>query len=319
MVKISVIVPVYNTFLYLEKCLDSIFNQTLEEIEVIVINDGSTDDSLKTIKKYYKKYKDKMVIIDKKNEGQAVARNLGIKKAKGEYICFIDSDDWIDTNMFKHLYDSAFSNDYDIVYCNSNIVKDGNFFPLLCEQYSCDNKKNYIINNFGPCAKLIKREIIVNNNLEFLEHRIYEDLAIVPAYALYAKKVGFVDKCYYNYFMRSGSTMNNLTYNKKLEDIFLSIDSLHEIFKKEKKEQYYGLELEYIYIKSLLHAASLRFIKYEEGYKQIDKIVSLLKEDYPNWMKNKYFKKCGLKYRIMCKLIYYKRYRLIKFISKGNG
>ena len=98
--KVSIIIPVYNVEQYLPKCLDSIINQTLKDIEIICINDGSIDNSLSILKEYASK-DDRIIIIDKENEGQGIARNLGIKKAKGKYIGFVDPDDWVDIQMFE--------------------------------------------------------------------------------------------------------------------------------------------------------------------------------------------------------------------------
>ena len=109
MYKVSVIIPVYNTEQYLNKCLDSLVNQTLKDIEIILINDGSTDNSQNIIDEYSAKYPDKIKSFIKENGGQATARNLGITKATGEYIGFVDSDDWIELNMYEELYNKALS------------------------------------------------------------------------------------------------------------------------------------------------------------------------------------------------------------------
>ena len=106
MYKVSVIVPVFNSENYLEKCLDSILSQTLNDIELILINDGSTDNSLSIIKNYSRKYSN-IIYKSKKNEGQAIARNIGIEMATGEFICFVDSDDYIENTMLEKLYKIA--------------------------------------------------------------------------------------------------------------------------------------------------------------------------------------------------------------------
>ena len=111
--KISVIVPIYNTEKYLEKCLDTLVNQTLEDIEIILINDGSPDNSEKIVEKYIDKYQDKIVYYKKENEGQGVARNYGIDIARGQFISFVDSDDYIDKTMFEKLYNKAIENKAD--------------------------------------------------------------------------------------------------------------------------------------------------------------------------------------------------------------
>lgn len=113
MVKVSIIVPVYNVEKFLEKCLDSLVNQTLHDIEIICINDGSTDKSLEILKSFANKDK-RITVIDKQNEGPSVARNVGLEKAQGEYIGFVDSDDWVDLDFYEKLYNSAINNGADI-------------------------------------------------------------------------------------------------------------------------------------------------------------------------------------------------------------
>ena len=114
MYKISVIIPVFNSSLYLDHCLSTVVNQTLKDIEIILIDDGSTDDSLNVIKNYAKKYNN-IKYTSKENEGQAIARNIGIQMSSGEFITFIDSDDYIELNMLEKLYNIAKSDNSDIV------------------------------------------------------------------------------------------------------------------------------------------------------------------------------------------------------------
>ena len=114
MVEISVIIPVYNTEKYLNECLDSIVNQTLSDIEIICVNDGSTDNSLAILESYAKK-DNRITVISQENNGQGSARNLGLKNSSGNYICFIDSDDYVDLNMLEKLYDNVILNNSDIV------------------------------------------------------------------------------------------------------------------------------------------------------------------------------------------------------------
>ena len=117
MYKISVIIPVFNSSLYLDHCLSTVVNQTLKDIEIILIDDGSTDDSLNVIKNYAKKYNN-IKYTSKENEGQAIARNIGIQMSSGEFITFIDSDDYIELNMLEKLYNIAKPDNSDIVLCD---------------------------------------------------------------------------------------------------------------------------------------------------------------------------------------------------------
>lgn len=300
MCKVSIIVPIYNTEKYLKKCLDSLVNQTLDDIEIILINDGSTDNSQNIIDEYSSIYLNKIKSFTKENGGQASARNLGITKATGQYIGFVDSDDWIELNMYEELYNKAIKDNLDIVCCNLFLIMNG--VKQKCAErliYPNNITKNYIINECDPCNKIIKKDLLLNNNIVFLENRIYEDLAMIPTLALYTNRIGYIDYYLYNYLIREGSTMNQTKYNKKLEDIFYVMEELSNKFKNSFSE-----ELEFIYIKHLLHAASLRFLSYKGSKSQLKKINTLMKETFPNWKNNKYFKQENLKYKLLCKALY---------------
>ena len=123
MVKISVVVPVYNVGVYLEKCLDSLLAQTLDDIEILCINDGSTDNSLEILQKYAQK-DERIKIFDKENEGQGVGRNIGIKNATGEFIAFVDPDDWVELDMYEKMYAQAKKLDSQVVFCDYKKVQE---------------------------------------------------------------------------------------------------------------------------------------------------------------------------------------------------
>ena len=120
-IKVSVIVPVYNVEKYLRQCLDSLVNQTLKDIEIICINDGTKDNSVEIINEYVKKCPN-IILINQENQGLGMARNNAMKHAKGDYIAFVDSDDWVDTDMYEVLYNKAIETDADIVECDYRMV-----------------------------------------------------------------------------------------------------------------------------------------------------------------------------------------------------
>lgn len=318
MKKVSVIIPVWNVEQYLKKCLDSLVNQTFKNIEIIIINDGSPDNSQSIIDEYKKKYPDLIVPYIKDNGGQASARNMGLKKAKGEYITFVDSDDWVDTEMIEKMYNKAISTNSDIVVCNAYSVIDDKIDNLeIFKSNDLDSHKRYIINCPGACwGQLIKKDIIINNDLYFLEHHFYEDIAVMPALCLYAKKISYLNENLYYYLIRTGSTMKQTKYSASLEDIFDSLDYLSNIFIKNNVYEKYYAELEYTYIEHLLHAASLRFFQFEK-YDQLDKVISIMNNRFPKWKSNVYYKKQSLKYKIVCNLFYNKKYKFLKRILKG--
>ena len=318
MTKMSVIVPVYNVEELLPKCLDSLVNQTFDDYEVIVVNDGSPDNSQKIIDDYYKKYPNIIKPLKKENGGLSSARNFGLKYASGEYILYVDSDDWVSNDMLKMMYETALKDDSDIVVCKMwNVVSDRNI-KINNGILNFNVFKRYILNNPSACCKLIKKDILLHPELFFLENHHYEDIAVVPAFCLYAKNISFIDDYLYYYLLREGSIMHQKSYTDKLNDIFDSLNNLTNIFIKKDAFDKYKDELEYLYIEHLLHAASLRFLPYDEGISSINRICDIMKEKFPNWSKNKYYKKMNFKYKIVCNLIYKKRFNLLKKILKVN-
>ena len=178
MPKVSIIVPVYNVEKYLSKCLDSLVNQTLKDIEIIIVNDGSPDHSQDIIDKYAKRYSKKIRAFQKDNGGQASARNLGLTKATGEYILFVDSDDYIELDTCDELYNNAKKLNSDIVLFDYYIIysKEHNKLKSVIEKVNdVDNinKKEFFLSTPSPVNKLFRREFLLNHNFRFPEGIIY--------------------------------------------------------------------------------------------------------------------------------------------------
>ena len=229
MIKVSVIVPVYNVEPFIDKCLNSLVNQTLKEIEIIVVNDGSPDNSQKIIDKYVKKYPNKVKSFIKENGGQGSARNLGLKEAKGEYISFIDSDDWLDKNALEDMYNKAKEDDSDIVICDMvDHYKDAEIY------HNCTKYNSVFKVTPSACNKIFKRTII--DNIEFLNKKIwYEDFNFTTKILLKHPKISNIEKGYYHCNCGHESTMNNNNSLKNL-DMITVIEDIKEYAKKIKKQ-----------------------------------------------------------------------------------
>lgn len=312
--KVSVIIPVFNGEKYINKCLDSLVNQTLKDIEIIVVDDGSTDNT----KEIVNSYKDKRIkYYFRENKGQATARNYGLSLAKGLYISFIDSDDYVDINMFETLYNYSLKNESDICVCSYNIV-----YSDHAKVYSGDIYKDpdnitpneYLLFSPSPCNKLYKKEYLLKNNFKFKEGIIYEDFCSVPLLALNNPRICYFNKPL-NFFVQSeNSTTRNNIYKEKYEDIFLAVDYLVSNLKNKG----FDTELEYILIDHFLYQASLNFYHFEK-YEMIDKISNYMRNNYKNYKKNKYFKRLNFKARLLTNLFYLKKYNLIKLVQRIKG
>ena len=307
--KISVIIPVYNVEKYLSKCLDSVVNQTLKDIEIIVVNDGSPDNSQKIIDKYTKKYKNVKSFV-KKNGGLSDTRNFGINKASGEYLAFIDSDDYIRKDMLEKMFNVAINKKADIVVCNCINVYENGFEQEIKSnlKMSSDNIDNYLISPPMACTRIYKRKLFDDN--KFKKNIFYEDLELTPRLVNFTNHIEFIDEGLYYYLQRTGSIMKQKKFNDRLLDIFDVLNSL-------KKELYdkYPNEVEYLYITHLLRTATLRFLEYDNTKLYLNRIVRIMRIEFPSWRNNKYLKQSSLKLRVICFLAYKKMFHLLKIIK----
>lgn len=307
MSKISIIIPVYNSEKYLKECLDSLMSQTFKDFEIIAINDGSTDSSQAILDEYATLYPDCVKSFSKENGGQGAARNFGLKYASGQYVMFMDSDDYIEQDMLEVLYDAAIANDSDLVICDYNeIDAESNQVTVKKAIRGVDDDItiNYLLSNPSPWNKLIKLDVLKKNNIEFLEHYIYEDLATLPLLAGYSKHITYVEKPLYNYIIHPNSTMRQKVYNQKLDSIFVALEHLDSEFKNRELYHKYADEIEFLYIEHLLYAASGRFLFYKEGMDKLGQIKAIMKNKFPNWNKNKYYKQQSKVFQLTCKIFY---------------
>lgn len=319
MIKISVVVPVYNAERYLIKCVNSIMNQSFKEkYELILVNDGSEDHSEDIINKKIDEFgSDRIVKVNQKNGGQGKARNAGVRVARGEYITFVDSDDYIDKEMLKDLYERAIQEKSDLVICDYiEEIEENKIYKKSLYKELEDINKEYILTVAGPCSKLIKRSLIEENDLYFPENMIYEDLAIMPTLGAFASKITYIKKPYYYYYIRNNSSMRQIEYNSKLKDIFKAMELLEKkIIDTDLKEKYLE-ELEFLYIQHLLYAGTGRFINFKEGSDDIKRIHDIMIEKFPNWKKNKYYLKCSKIYKITCNMFWNNNKLLIDLYKK---
>ncbi|WP_127836926.1 glycosyltransferase [Clostridium prolinivorans] len=234
-IKVSVILPAYNVEPYINKCLDSLLNQSLKEIEIIVVNDGSTDNTIDVIQKY-KKYFEHILIIEQKNKGLSAARNIGLKYAKGKYVFFLDSDDFIDTKMLEELYKECEINDLDIICFNGYYYNDSKDLKIIREANIDINNIYCGINflqdliNFNAYLPMVwlnmyKKEFLLKNKLCFMEGVYHEDIEFTPRAYILAQKVKYNNKPFYYYIQRKGSITKTKS-NKNYLDILKIIESL---------------------------------------------------------------------------------------------
>lgn len=331
---VSIIVPIYNVEKYLRQCLESLISQTLQNIEIICVNDASPDGSL-TILREYEAKDERIIVIDlKKNVCLGGARNRGIYKARAEYITFVDSDDWVTKDMCEKLYESAMSNDADIVSCDyyeyrgeSNIKRHIKYKSSIFGMAKEIANKYFIL--FLPASwhNLYKKDIFVKNGVFFPENTFWEDVAIMPLTFLLANKIVKVDEPLYYYRLNNYSISrrkNDCRFFERLVGANLFLQNMkrfgfYETYKEEIEYQYINQTYDSIIWGCLNDFRPMEIERLETAKKDI-------KNNMPDFKNNRYYKAKQLTanyFVVKCitintrlGIMIYKLYDLVHFIVK---
>lgn len=313
---ISIIVPIYNAEKYIKKCVDSLLNQTKKEIELILINDGSTDSTHNILKSY----KDKRIKYFKnKNQGIGKTRNFGIEKSTGKYIIFIDSDDYIEPTTCEELFEKAEKEKADIVVCDFyKVYDDGSKEEINLPSFKTTklkNNPNILLDiNLSPWNKIYSSKLIKDNNISFAEGIKYEDVPFVSEALDKADKIAKLDKKL-NYYVIHGNSETTVR-DKRIFDILKIVDIIRTYFKNKK------------YMNEVVNKLTVRIITnyniqqrnqkdIKVGMEFIDTSFAYLKKEVLDYKDNKYFENRSFLKRIIEKnkflsKTYCKIYRMIK-------
>lgn len=244
MKKISIIIPIYNASKYLNRCLDSVLCQEYKNIEVILVNDGSTDDSGKIAKQYEEKYKEKVKYFEKQNGGLSDARNYGLKYVTGDYISFIDADDYITENLYMDL-EKFMEEDYDMIHFKIKLVDETgkflseNYSPTFYNKNGEDAfdelyKKDVMLDT--AWSYIYRKEFFIENNFKYEKGLYHEDFGLTPIIIIKAKKVASTDIEAYNYVQTSESITrgSSKNLNKRTQDLLIHYDNMLKKIEKFK-------------------------------------------------------------------------------------
>jgi hypothetical protein len=307
--KVNVIVPIFNASKHLSLTLDSLVNQTLDSFELILVNDGSTDNSQEIIDVYKDKYPTLIRSYTKANGGIAHTRNFGLQHVNSEYFGFVDSDDIVEVDMFEKLYQNAIENNSDVVFSDfywtypdyETRTNDG---PYL-------NNKEILIKMFATLwNKLYRTDFVKQLDLHFPDGYRYEDASFLYRLAPFIKKWSYVNEPYVHYRQTVGSITHN--HNDRVKDMIHVFNDILTFYKENHLFNDYKLELEYLFIRFFLGNSFLRTcqIKDKNDRNQtLDLSYSILVSNFPSWKQNSYLNQGGLK-NLYFKLINKSTYRL---------
>lgn len=293
-IKLSLIIPVYNSESYLHKCLESAVNQTLKQIEIIIVNDGSTDSSVDIIKDFIA-VDNRIVFINQQNLGLSCARNAGIKIAKGEFIGFLDSDDSLDSTFAQKMYAYAKETSSDIVMCDYfkviqkppyNIVIHKNIKNTI---YSSSEALHKIILDLSiqnyAWDKIYKRNLFIDNNVFYPEGMYYEDMPTTFRLFYYANQVAYIEQPLYYYLQRKNSITRTFS-DKHIDDIIKALYLMKEFMLDNSIYLKYQKEYKFFCYKNLVIFTQAILINYKpdkytikEAIKYLSSQINILKND----------------------------------------
>ena len=295
--KVSVVIPVYNVEKYIKKCVTSVLEQSFQEYELILVDDGSTDSSLDLLENFKQSYPEKVSVIVQQNKGASAARNKGIIESKSEYIMFVDSDDFLEKDTLELMYGNAMENNSDLVLCNATVVTE-----VECEfirEWSSGQMTKKVEDIFenkdlintvlpAPWGKLYKRELFTQNDIFFPLGLRNQDLGTTPRILSHCHKISKVEKPLYNYRYRTGSAMR--TFDHKIMDAAKNLELVKRYFEKRQLAETFKDQLEYLFVEHLLFRAIYRvkFVEDDSLRNELTKdLYKVLVKEYPLWYKNK--------------------------------
>ena len=297
-IKVSVIVPIYNVEDYLERCLESLVNQTLKDIQIILVNDGSPDNSQLIIDKYAAEYPDKILALVKENGGLSDARNYGIPYATGEYIGFVDSDDYLDVTMYEKMYQKAVDTDSEMVVCGYYGVNEKkNTFRQLQMANGAEFGVSLLENptllySNAPYAwnKLFKKELFERTGIRFPKGKLYEDIATIYPIMQYANRIEKVNEPLYYYILQREGAITSKVTEKTLQ-MFDSLALLNEHYKESGTFDLYKTQLCFINLKhTMLRFKDFHLYNDKALQKRMVKIgFKQLNQYFDNWKDNALF------------------------------
>lgn len=296
-IKLSVVVAVYNLEEYLPRCLEALVNQTLQDIEILCVDDGSTDSAPQIIDEYVKKYPSKVKAFHKLNGGEFTTRNYGLERAVGEYVTFVDTDDYVEKEWAQKLYDAVKSNDADLAVCgferidlktNKVVATNMTNFGKTVKKINCKDDFLLFINP-APWNKIYKREKI--KNLRFLPFRGFNDTMFLASCYTNMEKIAFIDDVLYHYYLRYDSQIH--TVNKQdvenLKKYLLEVKKLYEETGRYEEMRYILDTFAFLH----LGTSVMYRVSYDETVdikKILKDTIKYLDDNFTNWRKSPFLK-----------------------------
>jgi len=321
--KLSIIIPVFNTAEYLPACLDSVIYPELDDYEIIVVNDGSTDNSRNIAEEYISRFPGIIRLINKENGGLGDARNHGIDASSGEFLLFLDSDDKLSPNALKEIMTELETGFDMFIFDLQQININGENIGVIngSGQSGSFTLKEYpelLFQAPAACNKIIRRSLFTNSSISFPGRVWFEDLRTIPKLYPSANKIKYIDKKWYLYLMRSGSITNSKNTQKNLE-IIDAVDEILNFYKGSGDYDKFRDELEYMAFYNQFLTSCTRVCLAEWNSPVLERLRDDFINKFPNYSRNPYVRSMPKKYKLLDKFIRYKMWLPLYFTMKANS
>lgn len=323
MPKLTVMIPVYNVEGYLRKCVDSVLYPELGGYEIVLVNDGSTDSSGEICAEYAARYPDLVRVITTENGGLGKARDIGIDNARGEFILFLDSDDYLAENALPEMMD-CLEQEFDICFFDIRSVnEDGRLLKYI---HGCSIEGEFTLDSFPellfemPSAwnKIYRRSLFTENGIYYPGRVWYEDMYVTPHLYTKAKKMLSVHRAWHNYLQRTGSITNNKNTARNLE-IIPAVNAMLDAYRKEGLYEEYFEQLEYAAFYNQVLTSCTRVNLADMKSDVQDKLYADFAAKFPNYKENRYVRGMSRKYKLLHFFIRHKMKLALHLVMKANN
>ncbi len=322
MPKLSIVIPVYNVEKYLARCLDSVICPGLEDYEIVIVNDGSTDSSLAVAEDYARRHPALIRVISTENGGLGAARNVGLEAARGEFLLFLDSDDYLREGALAEIVEKLREGLDILIYGILSVTEDGTVLddiprcgregPLSLAAYP-----RLLLCPPSACNKICRRSLFMDSGLRFPSRVWYEDMRTMPKLYLLTDRISATDSQWYIYVQRSGSITRSINLERNLE-IIEALDDLSSYYKSKGKYEEYRNEFEYLAFYNEFLTAVVRICLSEPGNPVAENLRCDFLAKYPDFLQNPYISRMPFKYRLLTRLILLRRYKAVGRIMGLN-
>jgi glycosyltransferase involved in cell wall biosynthesis len=318
---VSIIIPIYNVEAYLDACVESVRKQTYPNLEILLIEDGSPDRCGEMCDAYARE-DERIRVIHKKNEGLSATRNLGIQLAKGEYLLFVDSDDYIDKGLVERILELAQEKKADIVMFDYvSVEQDGTLserfsMPLPEEEVICAEQIPSLIQvSCSAWNKMYRTQFLRDSGVDFPVGYIYEDMGTVPKWLVLAKRVVYTRRVLYYYRKRETSIMHSQAFEKNYPNRTAMLEGLFSFFEERNLLQQYRDELEYLMFEHAYYVPSKEVLYHHGKWENLKEYRTYALSRCPKLARNPYLKKMPRKERFLWFLLRIRAYPIMQLCS----